>query len=132
MAKRFDKAKSKVRIGDLDTMVKIRMRNISEPKFGTVDFGEEFSDHIDVWASVTTAKGKAEGRSLFAEVNQETLVTHTVDIRYEPGINSEMWIELEGSILLDIVKTENIDNDFEFLRIVCTERGATDKEAAQV
>lgn len=128
MAKRMDKSKVKVRIGDLDTVVSLRFRTLNEPNFGDVDFDEDFTDHIDVWSSVNTKSGV----TIFNGVNTEVVISHEIVIRYEDGITAEMWIELEGGILLDIEKVENINEDYEFLSIMCSLSGDKDKASTRL
>lgn len=127
MSARDNAAKRKIRIGDLDKPISIRHRDLEEPAFGEADLGLDFSDHIDVMARIKTVSGK----TYFDGVNQELPITHNIDIRFEEGVTSLMWIELQSGSVLDILSVEDLDEDEQFLRLVCTDQGERGKAAAR-
>ena len=125
---RINSPRRKVSIGDLKTIISIRYRELAEPSFGDVDIDEKFSDHIDVWAKVVSRSGN----TMFGGVTSDIPITHSVYIRYESGVNTTMWIELEDGTLLDILDKEDLDEEKEFLKLVCSKRGSRENVAARI
>ncbi|KKN52110.1 hypothetical protein LCGC14_0615840 [marine sediment metagenome] len=125
---RINSPRRKVSIGDLKTIVSLRYRELAEPSFGDVDIDEAFSDHIDVWAKVVSRSGT----EMFGGVTSDIPITHTVYIRYESAVNTTMWVELGDGTLLDILDTEDLDEENEFLKLVCSKRGSRENVAARI
>ena len=113
-------------IGDLNTRITIHVRSVQTPVFEGIDFTEKFNPSEEVWAMVTTVAGK----TLFDGINQDVALSHEIYIRYRDDVNSESWIDLDG-ILLDILRTEDLDESHEFLRLFCTLRGSKELGGAQ-
>lgn len=116
----------KICIGDLNKEIKIQDRAIAEPLFNTVDFDETFTDNATVWASVNTVSGK----TFFDGVNSDVNITHEIFIRYDVTVTTESWVELSGR-RIDILKVEDLEERNEFMRLICTERGANTFEATK-
>jgi len=127
MSTRENASKRKIQVGDLDQPVNLRYRDLQEPAFDEADLGLSFSEHIEVMARIKTTSGK----TYFDGVNAETAITHVIDIRYEEGVNSLMWIELLNGSILDILDVENLDEDYQFLRLVCTDQGERAKASTR-
>ena len=113
-------------IGDMRDRIKLHIRAIQSPEFGTQNFTEKLSGTKEVWASVKTVVG----RTLFTGANIDVALTHEIIIRYDEDVTSETWIEFQSNNL-KIVKVEDLDNRHEFMRLKCTERGDKDIGAAQ-
>lgn len=119
----------KVCIGDLDILVKLQSRAITAPSSG-VDLSETFVTTSSVWALVETVNGK----SFFNDVGIEFNVTHHIYIIFIAGITDEDWIEFEdaaGDRRFDILDFEDLEERHEFLKLVCNDRGAKAKAAAE-
>ena len=43
-----------------------------------------------------------------------------------------MWVELGDGTLLDILDTEDLDEENEFLKLVCSKRGSRENVAARI
>lgn len=113
-------------IGDLRHRITLTTRSVKEPGFGQVDFGEDFTDPVTVSAAVATRTG----RVMFDGVNTDEAISHEIVLRHRTGIEpGNTWVELEGQ-RLRIVRTEDVDAQGRWLRLWCTERGATSKPAA--
>ena len=114
-------------VGDLDTEIGLENRSISSPLFEAIDFTESFTPASTVWAGITTMSGN----TFFDGVNTETLITHKVVVVYDETITAETWIVLDGTRRLDILDTQDVDEQKEFMLLVCTERGLVSRAASQ-
>jgi head-tail adaptor len=119
MTQRVGTKRRKIKAGDLSELIMIRFRDIEEPMFGSADATEQFSQHIDVYAKVETK----DGTSTFNGITRDIPISHVIYMRYEEGINPEMWIELFGGQLVDILRIENMDNKDHFLKMTCSLKG---------
>lgn len=117
----------KLCIGDLRDRVILHVRKITEPSFEARDFNLAFQDGVEVWALVKTTAG----RTFFDGVSQDRPVSHTITIRFDKDVTSETWIELEDGGRLDIVNVEDLEERHEYLRLLCSDRGSVDVEAAK-
>lgn len=115
----------KVCIGDLNDVIKLQTRDITEPIFDVVDFDENFTDLPDVFAKVETASGK----TIFDGVNTDVNITHMITIRFDAVITAETWVEFEGR-RLDIIDTEDLEERHEWLLLMCLERGVGEASKA--
>lgn len=113
-------------IGDMQHRIKLQSRSLSQPFFEDVDFDENFQDQSEVWAMINTVSGK----TLFDGVNQDINITHEVYIMYDLSVTAETWIEYDGR-RFDILKVENLDERKQFMRLICSERGANTYEASK-
>lgn len=113
-------------IGDMRERVKLHIRAIQPPVFGSTDFTEKFSGVKIVWANVITVSGK----TFFAETNVDVGLTHEIIIRFDEDVNAETWIEFNDRNL-KILNIEDLDERHEFLKLRCTDRGNKDLGAAQ-
>lgn len=118
--------KRQVCIGDLNRLIKLQNRDITPPLFGVSQFNETFTDISDTWAGIETVSGK----TYFDGAGTETNITHYFYIRYDTSVNSETWIEYDGR-RFDILNTEDYDERKEFMRLVCVDRGLTNKPASK-
>lgn len=98
--------------------ITLQNRAIAAPVFGSVDFGETFSDDQDVQAIVKTVKGK----TFFDGVNTEKIITHEMCINYIEGVTSETWILFKGR-RIDILNVINCCEKDKMLILICSERG---------
>lgn len=110
-------------IGDLKELITIYNRSIQAPSLGSVDFTENFEKNVTVFATIKTIRGE----TVFDQSNIERVVTHHIGIRYIDGLTQESWVDI-GSKRLDIINVENLDERNEWLRLVCSARGANDVE----
>jgi len=128
MSKRIDSKSRSNRIGRLDSMVVLRYRDLKAPTFGAVDFDAELSDHIELEARVRSSTGSKMFRGVAADIR----ITHFITIRYVEGVSDEMWIELYGGKLLDILNVENLDEQDRWLVLTCSKRGDKNLASARV
>lgn len=115
-------------VGGMRDRVKVQARVLTEPKHGSADFDESFEPCVERWASVETVSGK----TFFDGVSQRDLeVTHHVGLRWEPRIDSEVWILLEDGTRLDVLNVENLDERGDFVRLVCSATGDKGRAASR-
>jgi SPP1 family predicted phage head-tail adaptor len=108
-------------VGDLKYLIVIYNRQILAPENGSVDFILNFEENATVYAAMKTTKGV----TVFDSANIERVATHEIGIRYLEGITAECWVEFNGK-KLDVLTVENIDEQNDWLRLVCNERGEQD------
>ena len=106
--------------------IKLHNRSIQVPEFGTYDFTETFTGTKTVWANVQTAAGQ----TFFTGASVDVGLSHIIIIRYDEAVTSETWIEFNGNNL-KIISVENLDENNEFLRLRCSERGDKDLGASK-
>ena len=114
-------------IGDMGSLVTLQNRAIQPPVFGDPDFDEKFTNADIVAAAIDTVSGK----TFFDGISQDTNITHEIGIMFDPTVTSETWIELEDGRRLDILKVENLDERSQFLKLICTDRGAKTSNATR-
>ena len=122
---KIKRKKRSVCIGDLRDRITLEDRDLTAPLVG-VDANETFTNPRSRWAMVETTRGS----EIFDEVNQATDVTHRVLIRFEAGITKEIWIKLANGKRLNVLDVENLDERDEFLRLQCSDKGASGKAVA--
>lgn len=116
----------KICSGDMDTEILIQNRAITPPVFGNPNFGEDFTNNDTFWASVETVDGK----TFFDGVNTEFDITHHFYIEFDSTVTTQSWVVLNGQ-RIKILKTENLEERDEFLKLICTTRGDSAKEATK-
>lgn len=116
----------KVCVGDLNHLIKILPRDLVEPKFMETDFGEDFAGHWEVLAKVVTTKGA----TVFNGVNTDVNVTHEVYIRFDADVTAEAWVDLDDGTRLNVVFIDDLDERHEWMKLICSERGANSQEAS--
>lgn len=114
-------------IGDLNKRVTLQNRALTPPPFGSVDFNESFTNTVTVWALINTVQGK----TFFDGVETEKPITHDIIIRYDASVTTETWI-LYNSKRIDILRVTDLDENQEYMLLLCSERGPDTKEAAKV
>ena len=118
--------KRQVCIGDLNNLIKLQIRDIVAPVFGSPDYDEQFTDAAEVWAGIDTVSGK----TFFDGVGTETSITHYFYIRYDATVTSETWVEFDNR-RFDILTTNNLDERKEFMQLVCVDRGSSALQASK-
>jgi SPP1 family predicted phage head-tail adaptor len=113
------KTHTKVCAGDMDEEITLRNRNIKGVTSG-VDFTEEFSRDLDVWAMLETLTGV----TAFDNTNTEKVVTHKFLISFVEGVTAETWVLFKSKNYV-IVNVENPEERDEYLVLLCYERGAS-------
>lgn len=126
------RGKERLCIGDLRDRVRLRSRTLRVPPFGTAEpselFGQEGgAEPGSTFASVSTVRGK----TAFNAIGQERVLTHTIGVRWDPRITSEIWVELPDGRLLDVLRVTDLDERHEFMLLDCAERGDGALEANQ-
>lgn len=116
----------KICLGDLNKRVILQNRDITPPLYGSVDFDENFTNTATVWAAVKTVSGK----TFFDGVNDRA-ITHEIYIRYDATVTAETWIEYNNK-RIDILNVENLEENDEYLKLICNERGANTIEATKI
>ncbi len=109
--------------------IRILDRQITEPKFGAVDFDAQFGKSFGVerWASIETVAGK----TVFAGVGVDVAVTHRITLRFDKCVNSESWIIFDDDTRVDVIMVEDLDERHEWLRLLCVDRGDKAEEASK-
>lgn len=111
----------KVCVGDLNQRITLQNRDIVPPIFENPDFTEDFTADDEVWASIQTVHGK----TFFDGVNQRDVnLTHEIFIRYDATVTAETWI-LYDSRRFDIITVEDLDEQHEFMRLLCIDKGTS-------
>lgn len=105
-------------VGDLNTLVNFKSRDIQAPEFNAVDFAEDFEHKIQAWAMINTVSGK----TYFDGVNTDVNITHEIIIRYDASLTAEDWVEFDDR-RIDVVDTEDLDERHEWLLLRCTDKG---------
>ena len=122
---KLKRKKTQVCIGDLDQVVAIQSRALSTG----FNSGESatYTTVFSPWAMVETLK---DIFIIDAVTGDEVEATHRFTIRF-PDINvsGERWV-LFDSKRYRIAGQTNLEERSEFLQLLCTQRGADDKEAA--
>lgn len=118
--------KRQVCIGDLDTEIVLQDRQITEPLFGSPDFGEAFTATATVWAAVNTVSGK----TYFDGVSTDINITHEILIRYDASVTTETWVSLGGR-RIDILHAEDLDERGQFMKLLCSDSGVNSAAASK-
>jgi SPP1 family predicted phage head-tail adaptor len=114
--------------GDLNRVVRIKDRQIGTPMFDEntglldVDFTENFGvdQDLNIWVGIKTLSGK----TIFNGVGTDQVtLTHELLLYYDATITSESWIVTDDGRLLDVIKTEDFDEQGVYMRLLCVERG---------
>jgi SPP1 family predicted phage head-tail adaptor len=114
--KYFKREVPKVCIGDLNKRVIVKTAAIAAAT--NVSYGRDFDNHSTPWAMIKTLNGII----VFDSTNQERTASHQIIIRYDANITAEYWVEYNSNNL-DILTTENINEESQFLKLICGERG---------
>lgn len=130
ICKKLKRTETKVCIGSMNTLIQLKTRSIVPPNGSNVDFDENFSTLVSIWAMVETVTGE----KIFDDSNIERLITHDFYIRFIPDITFENWVFVPAKygnvkeFYLDLVKVENINMQNEFYRLRCAIRGDSTKK----
>lgn len=120
---KITRTSKRVCIGALNKKITIKIRTLTPPVGGHVDYGETFTDFKEVWAMCDTVTGV----SIFDNAtNIERTITNDFYIRFIPDITIEEWVQYSNNYY-DIVLVENFGIDDRFYRIRTVLRGPTDK-----
>jgi len=107
-------------IGDMRDQITLENRAIRPEE---IDFAEDFTTVITVFALIETARGL----ETFDGANVVNLITHKMWIRFIPGITEETWVLFDDR-RFDIMDVESLEERKEFLLLRCKERGQKDIE----
>jgi SPP1 family predicted phage head-tail adaptor len=109
----------RVCFGDLNRQIILNIRSIDAPETpNDFDYGQVFTVPTTVWAAIQTTNGK----ELFDGVNLIGTVTHIFYIKYVAGLTSESFVEYD-SRYFRMLRLENLDENNEYMALLCTERG---------
>lgn len=103
-----------MRAGDLRKRVKIQQRGTTQDSFGQQI--TTWTDVAEVWASIEPMSG----RELMAAAAVQSETTHTVVIRYRPGIVPAMRINYGGR-LFNIGAVIDENERHRMLTLICSE-----------
>lgn len=115
---KIKKKSRKICTGDLRDRITLQNRSIQPEE---IDFTEDFTNDIEVWAMIETARGLDS----FDGVTLANIVTHKIYIRFLAGVTEETWI-LFDERRFDIMDVENLDERKTFMLLRCKERGQKD------
>lgn len=115
--------KKTVCLGGMNHKIKLQTRSI-KPVTDGVDFVEEFTQDISVWAMIKTMPKE----SIFDGSNIERSVSHFFYIRFIKNVTFEKWIEFKNN-KYDIVAVENLNEEDNFLLLKASLRGNKDLNA---
>ena len=106
-------------LGDLNRQVTLKTRAIDTPDTPTdYDYDQEFTTLATVWAAIQTMSGK----DLFDGVNMIGTATHIFYIKYRSDVTAETMIEYQSKNYR-ILRTEDLDQNNEFMALYCALRG---------
>ena len=105
-------------IGSMNSRISLEIRNIQSPLGDDVNYGEEFTKILDLWAYVETINGA----SIFDGTNTERIATHKFYIRWMNGVTFQDWIKYQG-ILYDLIKAEDDGEEHKFYTLWANVRG---------
>jgi head-tail adaptor len=115
---------SKVSIGDLRERITLKRQNMAT---GNVDFGIEFDNDIELWASVNSVNNVGSWPSIFGGSNVKSDASHFFKIRYRTDVlgndfDKKYYVSHQGRnhYILDISDPENRQ---QYLYIRTSERG---------
>ena len=109
---------------DLNKKIILQNRAIVAPDH--VDYTENFSTELEVWAGVKTLIGV----EIFDENNVPITASHDFIIHYRDWVTAENWI-LFGGNRYDILRVENFEQRNEWLRLRSTLKGSVAKASTQ-
>ena len=118
--------KRRVCAGDLDTQIEIFDRNIRAPdSFSGWQHNQDYTPKATPWALVKSLNGIAT----FDGINLSGVQSLEIFIRYRDDVTAEDFVRIDGQNI-EITSVEDLDRRKEFLRLVCLDRGAVEKEAS--
>lgn len=118
ICKKLRRTLTKVCTGSLNKRIQIQTRHIKPPIGDSVDYTEEFTNIITVWAMLETVTGI----TIFDDTNVEQIVTHDFYIRYIPNVTFEKWILFDEQYY-DIIRVENFQENNLYCLIRTNVRG---------
>ena len=120
----------KVCLGDLNKRIELQERAMTEPTFGAeAEVTETFDSCREKWAKIDTVAG----RTVFnGTTGRDVAVTHQIYVRHDATVTTETWVKLADGRRLDILLLENLDEDGEFMKLICSDKGASAKIASGV
>ena len=104
----------------------IQKRQIQTPGQSSVDYSISLADQLTVRAMVETVRGV----TVFDNTNTERDISHeiTFDFLDNPVITAQNYAKI-GSVLLDIITVENVNEDNRLLVLLCALRGPNTQAA---
>jgi len=111
--------------GDLSHRITIQTRDIKAPSDG-VDFNYDERAFIQTWAMIETVNGLED----FDNINVAQNITHRFYIRFLAGLTEQEWIIFKDR-RYDILDIVNINEEDEFMKLECTNKGSEDQPGSQ-
>lgn len=105
-------------IASMRFRIKLFLREIEGIKTDTVDFGENFINEREVWASLDTTRGT----QFFDDNNILKRTTHRFIIRFIPGVTFEDFVVFKN-LRYRVLFVENVQETDTFYKIDCVIRG---------
>ena len=121
--KKVDLRKQKICIGDLKHQIGLYTRDI-KPSNSGISRDYDYTLIANVWAGIKSVNGKVDFNGIATLEN----TTDYFYIRYRDDINSQVYV-LYKDKYYNILETENIDENEEFLKLYCSYMGKDGKGA---
>lgn len=103
-----------MRPGELRRQVQIQQRNSTQDSFG---------QRVQTWATVATTWADIQplsGRELETAQAVRSEVTHTVVIRYRPGVTAAMRVVYQGRYF-NVLSVIDVDTRHKVMQLLCSE-----------
>jgi len=119
--------KPKICLGDLNKKITLYTRPINAPFRNSPDITYDYVVVANVWASIQSLQGDF----LMDGVARDNTPTDKIYIRYRKDISSINWLGYNG-YYYNILRSQNINGDNEYLSLLCVNTGKDTKTAASV
>jgi len=116
--------------GDLRDVIKIHVRALKSPSFGSASFSEGYDEGVDTWAGMFTPGFSGSGKRFFGDVNTGQRATDVFVIRFDSSITSENVVQFNGEYF-KVLQVVDPDRRNEYLELDCVVLGAITAEANQ-
>lgn len=124
--KRKKKNDGRICLSAFNKTVIIQLREIQTPGQNSVDYSINLSEQLTVRAMVETVRGV----TIFDNTNTERDISHKITLKFRTNsvITAQNYAKI-GSVLLDIVDVENVNEDNRYLVLRCALRGPNTQAA---
>ncbi|MCP4550793.1 MAG: head-tail adaptor protein [Bacteroidetes bacterium] len=113
--------------GDFNDQLRLHIRSLTSPNFGTAEFTEEYNTGMLSWCIVITFE---IGKKVFDGVNLENQPTHLFVVRHRDWITSEIVIQWSDDYY-KIIKAHDPEERHEYYELYSKLLGDKELQANQ-